>query len=454
VVKTCLLALKYSREGMQKERQRLFQLLAELTRQDNCVSMIRTLLRYICTVDKETDLQDYMKQVEAINEPQREEEFMTIAEQRIWKGRRERPQPVVSLCAYAYDALAQAYMTHTYDTAATLIVIAATCPRPTTPTTTSNQPAASAHKPTRKCPVSFTASFHYIHQTGAATPSSRTYDDSTQTRNQLPPATPTTTSTTVATYNTTTIETHPDTPPITRFDNFYYGYRYYNPQLGRWINRDPIEERGGVSLYAQLANDLINDIDYLGFLSWRSLVNAAYNYTIPLPLTFANSFTVTLRGSDLDAQCCFRVTVRGALVRSMNVNTPLRFSITAEVGLSAEAIIRVCLTRTGISFPGDARVGISVFGGGAIGGGSPFRPSPGGGSFVRAPTNPVERWVPDDEPRRAYGALYVRGTIMWRLDTLRVDRGESGVFIDAYAGYYFGSRRNISWDRSWRLWPN
>jgi RHS repeat-associated protein len=116
-------------------------------------------------------------------------------------------QSVVSLCAYAYDALTQAYMTHTYDTAATLIVIAATCPRP---------------------------------------------------------ATPTTTSTTAATYNTTTIETHPDTPPITRFDNFYYGYRYYKPELGRWLNRDPIRERGGLNLYGFVNNKSPNSADLLG----------------------------------------------------------------------------------------------------------------------------------------------------------------------------------------------
>jgi len=28
---------------------------------------------------------------------------------------------------------------------------------------------------------------------------------------------------------------------------YYYGYRYYNPIDGRWVNRDPIEERGGVN---------------------------------------------------------------------------------------------------------------------------------------------------------------------------------------------------------------
>ena len=26
----------------------------------------------------------------------------------------------------------------------------------------------------------------------------------------------------------------------------YYNYRYYNPKDGRWINRDPIAEEGGV----------------------------------------------------------------------------------------------------------------------------------------------------------------------------------------------------------------
>ncbi len=29
----------------------------------------------------------------------------------------------------------------------------------------------------------------------------------------------------------------------------YYGYRYYSPQIGRWINRDPNGERSGLNLY-------------------------------------------------------------------------------------------------------------------------------------------------------------------------------------------------------------
>ncbi len=44
----------------------------------------------------------------------------------------------------------------------------------------------------------------------------------------------------------------------------YYGFRYYNPSLGRFINRDPVEEQGGLNLYAAFANDPINHIDVLG----------------------------------------------------------------------------------------------------------------------------------------------------------------------------------------------
>jgi len=50
MVRASLLALKASGKGMHHELPRLFQLLAELTHQDSSLSMIRTLLRYICVV--------------------------------------------------------------------------------------------------------------------------------------------------------------------------------------------------------------------------------------------------------------------------------------------------------------------------------------------------------------------------------------------------------------------
>jgi len=47
---------------------------------------------------------------------------------------------------------------------------------------------------------------------------------------------------------------------------YYYGMRYYEPALGRWVNRDPIEEEGGNNIYAFI-NNKINDYDYLGLVN-------------------------------------------------------------------------------------------------------------------------------------------------------------------------------------------
>jgi uncharacterized protein RhaS with RHS repeats len=44
----------------------------------------------------------------------------------------------------------------------------------------------------------------------------------------------------------------------------YYGYRFYDPGAGRWLNRDPIGEEGGVNLYGMVGNDAVGRVDVLG----------------------------------------------------------------------------------------------------------------------------------------------------------------------------------------------
>ena len=51
-----------------------------------------------------------------------------------------------------------------------------------------------------------------------------------------------------------------------------YQRRFYGPGLGRWLTRDPIEERGGLNLYCFCGNDPLGAVDPTGLkcrLGWR-----------------------------------------------------------------------------------------------------------------------------------------------------------------------------------------
>ena len=45
---------------------------------------------------------------------------------------------------------------------------------------------------------------------------------------------------------------------------YYYGYRFYQPTVGRWINRDPLRESGGHNVYFMLRNNATNRKDFVG----------------------------------------------------------------------------------------------------------------------------------------------------------------------------------------------
>ena len=55
----------------------------------------------------------------------------------------------------------------------------------------------------------------------------------------------------------------------------YYGYRYYDPQTGKWPSRDPIGEEGGINLYGFVGNDGVNENDLLGLTTSSGSVDFA-----------------------------------------------------------------------------------------------------------------------------------------------------------------------------------
>jgi hypothetical protein len=48
---------------------------------------------------------------------------------------------------------------------------------------------------------------------------------------------------------------------------YYYGYRFYDPANQRWLNRDPLEEEGGIALYGFIRNHVGSAVDPHG-LTW------------------------------------------------------------------------------------------------------------------------------------------------------------------------------------------
>ncbi|MDB6068189.1 MAG: type secretion protein Rhs [Pedosphaera sp.] len=44
----------------------------------------------------------------------------------------------------------------------------------------------------------------------------------------------------------------------------YYLYRFYDPLLQRWLNKDPIAEKGGINLYGFVGNSALNECDLFG----------------------------------------------------------------------------------------------------------------------------------------------------------------------------------------------
>jgi RHS repeat-associated protein len=60
---------------------------------------------------------------------------------------------------------------------------------------------------------------------------------------------------------------------------YYYGYRFYNPIIGRWLTRDPLGELGGINLYGFVGNNPVNFYDPLGLYSFRQFLQETATYS-------------------------------------------------------------------------------------------------------------------------------------------------------------------------------
>ena len=78
---------------------------------------------------------------------------------------------------------------------------------------------------------------------------------------------------------------------------------FYNPETGSFLNRDPIEERGGENLYGFVRNDGVNGRDYLGMKSCKCLLKE-YN-EVKKPICAMAKVTWRILTASKDLQSAF-----------------------------------------------------------------------------------------------------------------------------------------------------
>ena len=129
-------------------------------------------------------------------------------------------------------------------------------------------------------------------------------------------------------------------------DLLYYGYRYYNASMGRWLNRDPLVESGGRNLYCIAQNDVLRRWDALGLQA--DLFNFAFYEGHPAPDPLQGIFIIVKEASKYSADkahrfvdwCCQDKCRLGSFrIHHVDIKMTLP-GVTPERDDQADAIIR------------------------------------------------------------------------------------------------------------------
>ena len=88
----------------------------------------------------------------------------------------------------------------------------------------------------------------------------------------------------------------------------YYGHRYYQPQTGRWLSRDPIAERGGQNLYGFCLNNAVRFVDRDGreivFTGEQSAIDAAKKIFEEAKAKASEQLKAAIKGIEDDKTAC------------------------------------------------------------------------------------------------------------------------------------------------------
>jgi hypothetical protein len=105
------------------------------------------------------------------------------------------------------------------------------------------------------------------------------------------------------------------------------GWGFYNPQTGRWLSRDPIEEQGGVNLYGFVGNEPTGKCDPFGQTTYFDLKlmegQPCCDKKVTYGLTARNDSTVYVPGTPQGFDSTGTAFISNP---TQMVSTPLSFS--------------------------------------------------------------------------------------------------------------------------------
>jgi RHS repeat-associated protein len=113
---------------------------------------------------------------------------------------------------------------------------------------------------------------------------------------------------------------------------YYYGYRFYDPNLQRWINRDPVQELGGLNMYAFVRNAVMNVADRFGLCDKNTYLQNEQAYYASLIPPFPDAGRIT----DLSPQ--FLAAAPALSFSSSVLDIALGLSQSAAVGANDAAL--------------------------------------------------------------------------------------------------------------------
>ncbi len=110
--------------------------------------------------------------------------------------------------------------------------------------------------------------------------------------------------------------------------HLYYGYRNYAPETGRWLNRDPIEEEGGVNVYGFNFNNPIRFLDAGGESAkdlWQIPFTVARGIMgLPFSLASGDIIDGDINTEYLRDSCGVLITINGVRTTDKDAGTLMR----------------------------------------------------------------------------------------------------------------------------------